>query len=164
MAAIAHAAAANFAAGAEAAGVTLRCECRENLPVVTGDADRLAQVLRNLLSNALHHTPRGGTVTVRASADAGTVRLQIEDTGSGIAAEDLPHVFDRFYRADRSRSRRGGGAGLGLAIARQFVAAHEGEIQVESRVGQGSLFTVLLPAALLRPTDAPREPSAPTLA
>ncbi len=115
--------------------------------VVLGDADRLAQVLRNLLSNALRHTPAGGAITVRLAHRADQMQMQISDTGSGIAADDLPHVFDRFYRGDKSRSRRGGGAGLGLAIARQLIRGHDGAIEVASASGQGTTFIVTLPAA-----------------
>ncbi len=143
--ALARAAVAQFAPVAEAAGVQLALDAADTLPAVTGDADRLAQVLRNLLSNALRHTPAGGQVTVRAARTGPAVRIEVADTGSGIAAEDLPHVFDRFYRGDRSRSRQGGGAGLGLAIARQLVAAHGGTLTVESAVGAGTTFTMLLP-------------------
>src|SRR5690606_17691056 len=117
------------------------------LPAVTGDADRLAQVLRNLLSNALRHTPAGGQVTVRVARAGQAVRIQVADTGSGISADDLPHVFDRFYRGDRSRSRQGGGAGLGLAIARQLVTAHGGTLTVESAAEVGTTFTMRLPDA-----------------
>jgi signal transduction histidine kinase len=162
---VAKTAVAGFAAAAEAAGVTLALDGEERKTpavdaagsgapasgevgmeaVVDGDADRLAQVLRNLLSNALRHTPAGGAVTVRIRQSEGRVQLQVADTGSGIAPEDLPNVFDRFYRADKSRSRRGGGAGLGLAIARQIVLAHDGDLTVESRPGAGATFTVTLP-------------------
>ncbi len=91
---------------------------------MVGDSDRLAQVLRNLLSNAPRHTPAGGEVAVVVRGQGDRVQLVVRDTGSGISPADLPHVFDRFYRGDRSRSRQGGGAGLGLAIARQLVRAH----------------------------------------
>ena len=114
---------------------------------MTGDADRLGQVLRNLISNALRHTPAGGRVTVSVGRSGERVRLEVADTGTGISPEDLPHVFDRFYRGDKSRSRRGGGAGLGLAIARQLVIAHGGEIAAESVLGAGTTFRVTLPAA-----------------
>ncbi len=130
VAALARAAVAQFAPVAEAAGVQLALDAAGGLPAVSGDADRLAQVLRNLLSNALRHTPAGGQVTVRVARPGQGVRLEVADTGSGIATEDLLHVFDRFYRGDRSRSRQGGGAGLGLAIARQLVTAHGGTLTV----------------------------------
>lgn len=112
---------------------------------MVGDSDRLAQVLRNLLSNALRHTPAGGEVAVVVRVTGDRVQLVVRDTGSGISPADLPHVFDRFYRGDRSRSRQGGGAGLGLAIARQLVRAHAGELTVESSPGTGTTFTMTLP-------------------
>ncbi len=132
---------------AEAAGVKLTLETIEDLTEVLGDADRLAQVLRNLLSNAIRHTPAGGQVVMRVGHSGEQVTIQVADTGSGIAPEDLPHVFDRFYRGDKSRSRRGGGAGLGLAITRQLVTAHGGRIEVASTPGLGTSFVITLPAA-----------------
>lgn len=149
--ALARSAAANFAPAAEAAGITLVAQVAPMLPAVDGDPDRLSQVLRNLLSNALRHTPAGGRITVRVErADRpATLLCRVDDTGTGIAAEDLPHVFDRFYRGEQGH--RGSGAGLGLAIARQFVLAHGGDIDVQSTVGQGTQFTVRLPVAGERP-------------
>ena len=138
----------NFSPGAEAAGVKLECAISGEGLEVTGDADRLGQVLRNLISNALRHTPAGGRVTVSVSRSGDRVHLEVADTGTGISPEDLPHVFDRFYRGDKSRSRRGGGAGLGLAIARQLVIAHGGEIAAESVLGAGTTFRVTLPPAV----------------
>jgi len=133
-------------AGAE--GLELVQEVPEDLPDVVGDPDRLAQVLRNLLSNALRHTPRGGRITLRAYVppeDPGVVRVEVRDTGEGIPPDALPHVFDRFWRADRSRARTTGGTGLGLAIARALVEAHGGRMGVESQVGQGTTFWFTLP-------------------
>ncbi len=146
LAAVARAAVAQFAPVAEAAGVQLTLEIAAT-PTVTGDADRLAQVLRNLLSNALRHTPAGGAITVRVARTADRAQVAVADTGTGIAAEDLPHVFDRFYRGAGKDGRRGKGAGLGLAIAQKLVAAHGGEIAVASAAGHGATFTVTLPAA-----------------
>ena len=103
--------------------------------------------MANLLENAITHTPEGGDVTVSASASAATVEIAVVDTGPGIALEDLPRVFDRFYRADPSRSRSTGGSGLGLTIARRLVEAScRRTIEAESVLGQGSRFTVRLPA------------------
>jgi two-component system OmpR family sensor kinase/two-component system sensor histidine kinase BaeS len=143
---LARAAVAPFLPVAEAAGVALTLFAEADVPDVLGDADRLAQVLRNLLSNAIRHTAAGGEVTVRAGRAGDQVAIQVTDSGTGIAPEDLPHVFDRFYRGDKSRSRRGGGAGLGLAITRQLVAAHGGRIEVASEPGVRTTFTVTLPA------------------
>ena len=142
---LARAAAAQFTPVAETSGVRLELSTDAEAPPVLGDADRLAQVLRNLLSNALRHTPAGGRVSLRVTHAGQQVRMQVADTGSGISPEDLPHVFDRFYRGDRSRSRRGGGAGLGLAIARQLTAAHGGDLSVTSQPGEGATFTITLP-------------------
>jgi len=112
--------------------------------VVEGDADRLRQVVGNLLGNALRYTPAGGRVTLRAWRAGGRARIQVSDTGPGIAPEDLPHVFDRFYRAGTARDRASGGSGLGLAIARALVQAHGGEIEVASLPGEGATFTIVL--------------------
>ena len=122
---------------------------------VVADPDRLAQVLRNLLTNALAHTPPAGVITVAAAPADGEesmVEVRVTDTGPGIAAADLPHVFERFFRGDRSRSRATGGAGLGLAITRRLVEAHGGRITAESPPGGGATirFTVPAPAVASR--------------
>lgn len=126
-------------------GLTLSAELPETLPPVQADAQRLEQVLGNLLSNALQHTPSGGAVTVRAWEEPGWAVFAVEDTGTGIAPEDLPHLFERFYRADKARSRANGGTGLGLSIAKQLVEAHGGQITAESTAGKGARFIVRLP-------------------
>jgi len=110
------------------------------------DPVRMRQALGNLVSNALRHTPPGGTVTLVARRDADEVVLTVTDTGSGIAPEDLPHVFDRFWRAEKSRSRRTGGSGLGLSIVRHLIAAHGGTVVATSEPGVGTEFTLRLPA------------------
>lgn len=112
-----------------------------------GDRERVVQVLQNFIRNAIRFTPEGGIVVVRARRDGASTELSVADTGRGIAAEDLPHVFERFYRADASRSRTSGGAGLGLAIAKQLVQGMGGTVMAESQPGEGSVFTVSLPAA-----------------
>jgi two-component system sensor histidine kinase BaeS len=113
---------------------------------VRGDYARLEQVLGNLLANAIRHTPAGGAVTLQRSQGPLGVRLMVVDTGEGIAAEDVPYVFDRFWRGDRARTHgEGTGSGLGLAIARQLIHAHGGAIDVSSTLGQGTTFTIDLP-------------------
>ncbi|MFD5477026.1 sensor histidine kinase [Streptomyces hawaiiensis] len=131
---------------AESSAVRL-CTRTDGDLVLDADPLRMRQVLGNLTSNALRHTPAGGTVTLTARRVGDLAVLTVEDTGSGIAAEDLPHVFERFWRAEKSRSRRTGGSGLGLSIVRQFVEAHEGTVTVDSEPGQGCVFTVGLPLA-----------------
>jgi two-component system OmpR family sensor kinase/two-component system sensor histidine kinase BaeS len=145
---LARATVQSFAPAAEAAGVVLDLLVDENVAQIVGDAGRLAQVLRNLLSNALRHTPAGGRLSVCVDRLGPSARIEVADTGSGISPEDLPHVFDRFYRSEKNRGRGTGGAGLGLAIARQLVAAQGGRIEVASRPGLGTTFTITLPAAL----------------
>jgi signal transduction histidine kinase len=138
---------ASFQAQAESAGVTLRLDDEPGVPLVDVDPERIRQVLNNLLSNALRYTPPGGTVRVRcAPGDSEQVVLSVEDTGSGIPAEDLPHIFDRFYKSRDSR-----GTGLGLAIAKSLVGAHGGEISAQSAPGAGTAIRVTLP---LRPPSA----------
>jgi signal transduction histidine kinase len=113
---------------------------------VNGDRDRLNPALRNLVANGLQHTPPGGCVTVGLDHDEHGVTLFVRDTGAGIAPDDLPSVFERFYRADRSRAQRAGGAGLGLAIVQWVAEAHKGTVAVASSPGQGATFTIVLPS------------------
>jgi signal transduction histidine kinase len=137
-----------FACQADEAGIKLTVEAVQSLPRLTADPQRLGQVLGNLIGNALRHTPRGGHVTLGAAlAPAGdAVRLWVADTGEGIAADDLPRIFDRFWRGDPARSHEAGaGTGLGLAIARSLVEAHGGSIWANSQPGQGTTVFCLLP-------------------
>jgi signal transduction histidine kinase len=108
------------------------------------DARRINRVLTNLVENALHHTPAGGRVTVHGQRLDSIIELEVCDTGIGIPPEDLPYVFDRFFRGEKSRSRASGGSGLGLAISKGIIEAHNGEIIVESRPGR-TCFTIRLP-------------------
>lgn len=130
-------------------GITLSVAVPDKLPPVMADPERIGQVLRNLLVNALTHTPEGGTITTSAALaeDPTYLAVTVADTGPGIPEDHLPHVFDRFYRADPSRTRATGGAGLGLAIVRQLVVAHGGTVGVESEPGAGARFTFTLPVA-----------------
>jgi two-component system OmpR family sensor kinase/two-component system sensor histidine kinase BaeS len=138
----------SFAGQAAEAGVRLEVSAGappEELELEV-DPDRMGQVLNNLVANALRHTPAGGKIELSAEQVAGGVRLSVQDNGAGIPAEDLPYVFDRFWRGDRARGRNAGaGSGLGLAIARQLVQAHGGRISVESNAGVGTRFTIDLP-------------------
>jgi signal transduction histidine kinase len=133
---------------AEAEGVTLSVEAPGDLPVVQADPDRVAQVLHNLLVNALRHTTAGGSITVSSSQTDDGVQVAVADTGEGISPEDLLHLFDRFWRVDPSRSRGErwpGGTGLGLSIAQSLVKAQGGRIWAESTLGKGSTFYFTLP-------------------
>ena len=136
---------AAFEPRAAAAGVWLRSELSEDLPLVDADARRIGQVLRDLLANALTHTPAGGQVVVSAQTGEESVTVAVDDSGVGIAPEHLPHVFERFYRADRARARATGGAGLGLAIVRELVQAHGGQVSASSQVGRGTTIRFSLP-------------------
>jgi signal transduction histidine kinase len=117
----------------------------DDLPPVLADRQRVGQVLANLLRNALRYTPAGGLVSVSAEPQPAHVLVSVADTGLGIPPEALPHLFDRFYRADAARDRDSGGAGLGLAIVRELVEAMGGRVGVESKLGQGSRFWFTLP-------------------
>ncbi|WP_069169693.1 sensor histidine kinase [Streptomyces griseus] len=142
---LAHVAAAHQAQ-AEAAEVTLTVAAGTPALTLTADPVRLRQAVGNLVSNAVRHTPAGGRVTLRAYAgEDGGVAVEVADTGSGIPPENLPYVFERFWRAEKSRSRRTGGSGLGLAIVRKLTEAHGGTADVVSTVGEGSVFTLRLP-------------------
>jgi signal transduction histidine kinase len=147
--------------------IALSLDVAPNLPLVSADADRLSQVLHNLLSNALRHTPPGGRVVISAETSLSEERgkkipihstslpafqpsspsllVSVTDSGPGIPPEDLPYIFDRFYRADKSRSRAEGGSGLGLTIARYIVEAHGGRIEALSQEGEGTRIEFALP-------------------
>ena len=132
-------------------GLRMQTDLAAELPAVEVDSERVGQVLCNLLNNAAAHTPAGGLITVSAREGEGTVLVGVADTGAGVSAEDLPYIFERFYRADRSRARATGGAGLGLTIAKKIVEAHGGRIGVESELGQGATFTFSLPVSAQQP-------------
>ena len=127
-------------------GPLLRLECPPQLPLVIADLDRTEQILVNLIGNAVRYTP-AGSITIHTKTEPGKLWIEVRDTGIGISAEDLPHVFERFFRADRSRSSHSGGTGIGLAISRHLVELQGGQITVSSQVGKGSTFRFFLPLA-----------------
>jgi two-component system sensor histidine kinase BaeS len=131
---------------AERKGVELTSDVSIGAEIVSGDPMRLEQALQNLAANALRHTPRGGRVALTATLDEGRTVMTVSDTGSGIAAEHVPHVFDRFYKADPSRAAQSTGSGLGLSIVRAIVERHGARISVKSHPGQGTTFTIVFPA------------------
>lgn len=144
-------------------GIDLRVETDRPLPLLYADQQRLAQVLGNLLENALRYTPPGGRVTLRAFGQersngarlSPTCVFEVSDTGPGIAPEHLPCIFERFFRADRARTRETGGSGLGLAIVHRLVDAHDGQVEVNSTPGQGTTFRVILPIGSPQPEVMP---------
>jgi signal transduction histidine kinase len=125
--------------------ISLTSEISRPLGSLRADGDRLAEVLTNLIGNALRHAPDGGRVAVSARQSDGRIILAVQDDGPGIAEEDLPFVFERFWRGDKSRSRGSGGSGIGLAIVKQLVELHGGTVSVESEEGEGAVFRVSLP-------------------
>jgi signal transduction histidine kinase len=127
--------------------ISLSLDLHDNLPLVNIDRQRVNEVLHNLLKNAVAHTHKGGTINVAAMVQGDWVEVGVSDTGEGIPAEDLPNIFERFYRVDRSRARATGGSGLGLTIAKRLVEAHGGKITVQSELGKGSRFAFTLPIA-----------------
>ena len=130
---------------AAAHGSILRCETSQDFPPCLLDAERIEQVLRNLISNALRHTPAGAEVSVSLKRVRNVARVEVNDAGPGIPAQELEHVFERFWRGDKLRARAGGGTGLGLSIAEQWIQAHSGQIGVVSQEGQGTTFWFTLP-------------------
>jgi len=143
---------------AEAKGLTIETHLPTQPAIAEVDPERIGQVLRNLLSNATTHTSDGGRIIVDLKDEDDELSISVADTGAGIPPEDLPYVFERFYRVDRSRVRATGGAGLGLTIAKRLVEAHGGTIGVESELGKGSRFTFTLPK---NAPPAPQHPHAP---
>jgi two-component system phosphate regulon sensor histidine kinase PhoR len=137
--------AADWARAASQKKVTLAVECAPGLPLLHADESQLAQVFNNLVENALKYTSAGGHVSLRATPTAEAVELRVTDTGAGIPAEDLPHIFERFYRADKARSREHGGTGLGLSIVKHIVLAHGGTVEAESTVGEGTMIVLRFP-------------------
>ncbi len=130
-------------------GVSLAIDPADNMPPVNVDAQRISQVLHNLLENAVAHTAQGSSIVVAARQQGGWVEVSVTDTGEGISPHELPRIFERFYRVDKSRTRATGGSGLGLTIARRLIEAHGGKIYAESELGKGSRFSFTVPVAEL---------------
>ncbi|MFC2004765.1 ATP-binding protein [Chloroflexota bacterium] len=128
--------------------ISMKLEEATQIPEIRVDPTRIEQVISNLLTNAIRHTPSGGSITVSIRSEEGGTVISVADSGEGIAPQDLPHVFERFYRSGSSRSRKEGGTGLGLSIVKQMVEAHGGKVWVESKMGEGSIFSILLPSSI----------------
>lgn len=139
--------AAPFSVVAESKNIIFEVKVDKPLPSLSLDRQRITQVINNLLSNALRHTPEGGKITIAVDRVSEDLQIAITDTGEGIAPEHLPHVFDRFYRADSGRSRDAGGTGLGLAIVKAIVNAHGGKVTAESAIGHGTTMRIAFPIA-----------------
>ncbi|OLS40197.1 ATP-binding protein [Bacillus sp. MRMR6] len=125
--------------------IYLSAELDKDIPAISFDPDRIEQVLTNLIDNAIRHTPEGGSVRLHVTQHEKSIKVEVSDSGSGIPQEDLPFVFERFYKADKARTRGRAGTGLGLSIAKNIIHAHRGHISVQSKIGQGTTFTFLLP-------------------
>ena len=134
----------SFSAHAASLGISLQTNTRDSSQEIISDYDRLNQVLSNLISNAIRHTPQDGTISLETESTVDGIRIAVKDTGSGISAEDIPFIFDRFWRGDKSRTERVN-SGLGLAIAKQLIHAHHGTIEVQSEIGGGTTFIIELP-------------------
>jgi cell cycle sensor histidine kinase DivJ len=142
---------------AQESGVELKMRLEQNLPELAADRRAFNQILINLISNAIKFTPRGGRVTVSAFADGGTLVLAVEDTGVGIGEGDLPHLGEPFFQAHASYDRRHDGSGLGLSIVKGLVGLHGGDVEIRSRLGEGTRVTVRLPVdgERARPANEP---------
>ena len=125
--------------------LSIKLDIPADLSKVLGDHKRLSQVFLNLLDNAIKYTPEGGSITVSATNKEKIVQVDISDTGIGISEKDLPRIFERFYRVDKARSRELGGTGLGLSIVKHIIQAHNGQVWVQSTLGQGSTFSFTIP-------------------
>jgi two-component system phosphate regulon sensor histidine kinase PhoR len=129
---------------AQAKNIKLELYCKQNKVIINGDLDRLKQVFINLIANAITYTPVDGEVKIILLEHGENVRIHVKDSGVGISKEEIPRIFERFYRVDRARSRNSGGTGLGLAIVKHLVEAHHGNISVRSEIGEGSEFIIEL--------------------
>jgi len=133
--------------------ISITTDLAENLPLCNIDSQQISQVLHNLLNNAIAHANKGGVITIASRKCGDEVEVSVADTGEGIPAEDLPNIFERFYRVDKSRARATGGSGLGLTIAKRLVEAHGGKIEVQSEVGKGSRFSFTVPISDFDPQE-----------
>jgi len=140
----------SFSSQAASLGIDLQTNMTNPSKELTADYDRLNQVLSNLISNAIRHTPQAGIISLETASTISGVRIAVRDTGQGIPAEDIPFIFDRFWRGDKSRTERTN-SGLGLAIAKQLILAHHGTIEAQSELGEGTTFIIDLPSAGLNP-------------
>jgi len=130
---------------ASSQGLTLTCQLPEETPLVTGDPERIQQVIINIITNAIKYNKPQGSIAITGGVEQDRVFLRVEDTGIGVPKADLERLFERFYRVDKARSRESGGTGLGLAIAKQIVETHGGHIGFDSEYGKGSTVTLYLP-------------------
>ncbi|MCG8403256.1 MAG: ATP-binding protein [Firmicutes bacterium] len=140
---------------AEEKQIAIKANLPPRLPYLFGDPDLLAQVFINLVDNAIKYTPEGGTVTLSASVTGDEIKIEVADTGAGIPAENLPRIFERFYRVEKARTRDTGGTGLGLAIVKHIVKGHGGRVEVKSVVGKGTVFSVFLPLEMHQAPQVP---------
>jgi signal transduction histidine kinase len=140
--------AASYRALAREKKIDLEVSTGDQLPEIRLDFDRMGQVLGNLVSNAIRHTPNGGSVMMAAHERNDSVEIQVKDSGPGIDPKDLPHVFERFYRGDKSRHRDGAGSGLGLAIAKSLTEAQGGTIRADSELGHGTTILLQIPKSI----------------
>ena len=138
---------------AENQSIALSASLPDSLPLINGDKERLHQVVLNIISNAVKYNRADGSVAVSAGSEGIHIFVRVQDTGLGIPEEDMPRIFERFYRVDKARSRKRGGTGLGLAIAKEIVEAHGGQIQFDSVYGQGSTVTLRFPVLDLSGTE-----------
>ncbi|MBQ4607713.1 MAG: hypothetical protein IJB15_13470 [Clostridia bacterium] len=138
----------------EAHGHTISCTMEEDLPMVTGDRQRLEQVVINIISNAIKYTPEGGHIDVALFREGDRLVTTVTDNGVGIPEEDIAHIFERFYRVEKSRTSDAGGTGLGLAIAKELVEAHGGQISIQSKLNEGTQVRIELPfVGKLKPAE-----------
>ncbi len=144
-----------YQSAAQDAGITLQSQLEPPLPPVLVDRDRIEHVFDNLMTNALRHTDRAGTITLKAVAADGAVQFSVADTGEGIPAQFIPQVFEKFFRTPGAK--RQGGAGLGLAIVQEIIVSHGGQISVQSTVGKGTTFTFTLPVAAVTQDEVATE-------